>query len=267
MLFQHGIPAAYDRPLLSDRVLVWNERAIRWYKMFAPAGSRPTFEIVGNPELDEIRTRTPSGPGACQVVFLSQCDTADEWWADDSASESILWLLHVARACPEIVFQVKRRRFNDLLPHYLSNESRPVNVELVPPQVTLTEMLARPEVGGAIAYSSSGLLVAAGMGKLAIRLCVAHQGSTVPLVDEIAHLAHSPEELARLLRLWLNRGPFPVSDTIFPHLGNSAARMIEICESALGSERVLERERATAPKSHRREEPGVLAEDRERPGA
>jgi hypothetical protein len=183
---------------LSTDILAWNATDAAVLRGHNP---RSVAHITGNWELEEIGfSQMPVDKSVrSELIFLSQCLSADEPFFRTATEEALEWLNTVARQCPSWSFRIKTRGPEDPLLGEIKGRIQEMSVSLVSPQTSFADLLRQPQVRAVASFSSSGLFVAAGMGKLAIRLRLPSWPVPMRLIDEVSCSVGSPEEWVRVL--------------------------------------------------------------------
>jgi hypothetical protein len=237
ILYLHGNPTSFEMPVLSGEVMVWNEKVGGWLEPFRGPGKAPRLHVCGNSELDLVlassRLRLTASPRqAPALLFLSQCVDRDfpELWR--GSATALEWIRGAAERHPGWRFLLKERNYDDGIRRMaeLTGLDKLPNVSIVSRETSFVEVLSRPDVRAAAAFSSSGLFVAAGAGKLALRFVVTPE-EHVSVVDDVAVKVFDPRELDELLAAAAATVPSP--DVVhFPHRGVAIRRMEEVLRAA-----------------------------------
>lgn len=205
MLYLHAPPVTYEHPVLAKEVFVWNESTrADLVRHFDGRSATPTVHPVGNWELDHVLEhprRAPVAGGGPALLFLSQCVGADDVTSREATAEALGWIARAATEHPDWTFLLKERHYDDELRSLVTAGplSTLPNVVLLPASESYARLLACPSVRAVAAYSSSGLFVAAGAGKLALRLMVRHAKRPLSVVDDVVTRVASADELCRAL--------------------------------------------------------------------
>ncbi len=227
VLYLHGNPTSFEFPLVSDEVMVWNQSAADWLIRYS-GEARPLVHVCGNSELDLVLAAPiPPAPQASgpEFLFLSQCVDRDfpEAWA--CSAEALEWIRYAAERHPSWTFLLKERHYDDGIRRLaaLSGLDRLPNVAILPGSESYAGLLARERVKVVAAFSSTGLFVAAGAGKRAMRLAITSE--EVSVVDDIAVKVIDRSELTGFLD---DLKPPVVPDAHFPFRGGAMGRMEEV---------------------------------------
>ncbi len=196
VLYHHGLLGEYDRPLLADRVLAWNATdAGELGRAFA--GARVT--VVGNWEVDLARADAGASSQAPELILLSQCLPGEPIF--EQATDEILgWLEAVGLSALPWRFRIKTRGPGDPILALVAARGLGKWLTPVEPGVSLAALLARSEVRAVAALSSSGLYVAAGAGKAALRLLASRWRPPMPVIDEVSVAIRNGERWREWLR-------------------------------------------------------------------
>lgn len=230
VLYHHGLLSWYEQPLVSDEILTWNRTDAEEVRAAAPHAQ---VHITGNWELGRLGDAVgATADGPPELLFLSQYLQEDEPCFRDSSVQALTWLREVARRVPSWKFLVRPRGPEDEIVRRLGR--LPSNIEIV--DVPFADLLARPGLRAVTAFSSSGLYVAAGRGKRALRLRLGQHRLEMPLLDEVCTPIWSADELARVLNEELaSPRTGERSAEIFPD--RAIARASAVCLAKLASRR------------------------------
>ena len=234
------------KPTLFDEVWVWNQYVADEYRRSLSSREAVKFEAVGRAEIDfvlqgsevseaEEQLRQQVG-GKRVVLFLSEFIPNHEVQMGGVTEEALRWIGDASRHCPDWRFVYKSRPLHhgEQTPG-LELIAQTPNCIIPSSEISLRSLLNWDNVLVVAAVSSSGLFVAAGTGKLAIRLLVSSQSTPRPIIDRISIPINSPVELRELL-LDFDRQQIVYHDrthvqqeALFPYRGHVLDRMESLC--------------------------------------
>ncbi len=237
-------PTAAMLPILSNEVWVWNDLVSEVLRGISSMPSNASFSVVGNAQVDfalqhdegdEARWQQLQGHGRFEhvVLFLSEYDGSEAVDTSRLMAESLHWLAHAARECSGWCFIYKARPF-----HFDKDVPgqdffrRIPNFVLPDCELSLTDYLSWSKVRAVAACGSTGLFVAAGAGKVALRLLPSSTSVPLPVIDDVSFAVHSAEELVQALRrieLGNLTKPSRYLDRAFPYRGCTLDRMESLC--------------------------------------
>lgn len=239
-------------PTLSDEVWVWNKSIVDAFEEIKPPNTSIKYEIIGKPEIDfalqtpqhrmsEEDTLREQAQGRRTLLFLSGYVDSKAHQLEELTRESLRWVAGAARLCPDWCFVFKARPgmqglqvpgielFADL-PNCIIPES----------DISLRRFLSWDNLLVIAANSSTGLLVAAGVGKMALRLWASSLSEPLPVTDPASIPIHSLDALAETLLNFdaafsqYQRSLEDREEALFPYRGRSVQRMENLCLQRLG---------------------------------
>jgi hypothetical protein len=254
--YHHGFSTVYEIPYLAGTVLVWNETDRKMLLELPGLKTAPPTVIVGNAELDcalasdssqESEELLAGTSGRPVVVFLSQL-VPEITHNIEGMRISLSWIHDAAVQIPQLHFLVKEHHPGDAIGEMMTQmgiRSIP-NIAILPFHAArLTDLLNNPLVCAIASFSSTGLYLAAGAGKGAIRFMIDGMDEPIPLIDEVSVLAHDAAEFIDHLRGLLNghtrcrENHAADLEDFFPHRGMAVRTIADIVEASV---------RAVAPK-------------------
>lgn len=213
--YHHGFSTIHEHPYLATTVCVWNRTDERMLRSYLPDDDVPNIHITGNAEFDLILEGADvaadlqrdaalrrQSSGRPVVLVLSQFVEAIPRLVEGTRNMLSL-LLPVATANPEWYFLIKEHHVGDRIGESAGcAELRALgNTGLLGyTDATLPELLRCPTVRVVLSASSTGLYLAAGVGKTAGRLLVHGMDEPIDLIDEVAVPIREGRELTTLLR-------------------------------------------------------------------
>lgn len=238
------------KPTLFDEVWVWNQYVADEYRRSLASRDAVKFEVIGRAEIDFVLQGSEASEAEEQlrqqvggnrvVLFLSEFIPDHEVRMGEVTEEALRWIADASRHCPDWRFVYKSRP--------LHHGERTPGLELIAQtpnciipnsDISLRSLLNWDNILVVTAVSSSGLFVAAGVGKLAIRLLVSSQSTPRPIIDRVSIPVNSPVELSELL-LDFDRQQIAHHDrthayqaTLFPYRGHVLDRMESLCRQLL----------------------------------
>ncbi len=234
-------------PMLFDEVWVWNQEVINEARRILQPDTAIKFEVIGRAEIDfalqapenctdeeiEIRQRTHSKH---VLLFVSEYIPNHGTRMGEVTEEALRWIAEAGRQCPDWQFVYKSRPLHhgEDTPGLELIEGLP-NCIIPKSEISLRNFLSWDNLVIVTALSSSALLVAAGVGKMAFRLLVTSRFTPVPLVDQTAIPIHSPQQLIDILAdferndLLYKEKLRPEQDILFPYRGQVIERMESLC--------------------------------------
>ena len=235
------------KPMLFDEVWVWNQQVIDEARQTLQPDIAIKFEVIGRAEIDfalqapesctdeeiEIRQRTHSKH---VLLFVSEYIPNHGTRMGEVTAEALRWIAEAGRQCPDWQFVYKSRPLHHGkdTPGLEIIEGLP-NCIIPQSEISLRNFLSWDNLVVVTALSSSALLVAAGVGKMALRLLVTSRFTPVPLVDQTAIPIHSPQQLIDILADF-ERNDLLYKEklerewkVLFPHQGHVLERMESLC--------------------------------------
>ncbi|MGD9850229.1 MAG: hypothetical protein AB7T38_03075 [Nitrospirales bacterium] len=217
-------PTFQMMPVMSDELWIWNEVVGKTLQgIQTPGLPIPHIEVIGMAQLDCMEQQVRKGdvmaarmPGPQCLVFLSEHIPSYSHHNRVATETALQWLAEAAAQAKDWYFVIKPRFYHDatLLPgeRFLKGHK---NIVVMRDGVTMSALLAAPEVQAIAALSSSGLLLGVATGRRAFRLLVSDNPYPLPPLDEFVRGISSPEMLVRGLR---QQAPAS-SSTSFPNRG------------------------------------------------
>ncbi len=226
-------PTLQIMPIMSDELWVWNESVRRTLKgIQLPELPSPQIKIIGMAQLDCMEQQRIHGgvtpvplPGPRCLVFLSEHIPAYSRHNELATQMALQWLAQAAEKARDWNFVIKPRPYHDTVPlpgeHYLIDHP---NITVLRHGVSMASLLATQEVKAFAALSSSGLLLGAATGRMALRFLVSDRTYPLPPLDDVVQRIKSPEVLVKVLNA-------PSSEKFlnaFPHRGKVLETMEDI---------------------------------------
>lgn len=247
VFFCNELPLVTQEPFLADEVWVWNQTVADSFRRVATDGTAPTFSVVGNAESDLAVAVPLDGEGASEVrrqaerrpvlLFLSQYLSRNRLNLEDLTKEAVEWLYHAARERPDWYFVFKTRpSHHQVTAPWLERFSELENAAISRDEATFAEFLGWDNLAAVASFRSTGLYVAASLGKPALRFLVSSAQPPIPVIDEIATAVHSPGELVDVIAGLDVRGggSSMAEDKRFPYRGATLNRMESLSLERLG---------------------------------
>jgi len=242
-------PASHNSfPAFADEMWVWNQTVIDDFQPFIPADYPIRQEISGRAEIDfamqtlevlsgEEATFKQLTQGKRALLLLSEyVPGSSRIDAAPYTRQHVEWLAEVSRRCPDWWFIFKPR-------HGVGAGDEP-GMELIrdlpnwiipKTAIDFRHFLSWENLAAVAAGGSSGLFVAAGVGKMAIRLMTPSQPYSYPQMEAVSIGVLSPEELTETLRNFdqayaaYKQQIEPQLDVHFPYRGHVLDRMESLC--------------------------------------
>jgi hypothetical protein len=251
ILYHYEEPLIQSIPVLSKTVWVWNQTAENELIKFIKDDARPDISITGNYEIDQVLETSALQDAAAEselvyrrkigekpvLLYLSQYGQLGSGFVK-SPAEAAAWLEYAAAHCPGWHFIIKPRPF-----HYDKAEpgaeltKKYDNVSISPEEIPMARLLMWTNVAIVASIYSTGLYVAAGAGRTAVRLLVPHRREALPLIDGVSTSINTPEDLVKLLNnfVWPQKGTALAGDVTnnedprFPYRGHTIDRIERLC--------------------------------------
>jgi len=232
-------------PAVSDEIWVCNEKVSESLRAIPSIGLDKIITITGKAEVDFAsnigKQRYDSGnnfvgkmAASKAMLFLGQYAPGMPGNVEQITREVIRWLLFAAKQCPEwnIIYKSRPMHHGQAVPG-LENVRDSNNFVIPEGEASFNDLLRSRQVKVVSSLHSLGLYVAAGVGKLALRLNVSNSVVPEPTIDNVAVQINSPEELVETLRNY-NKNEIDPSlkeniDTLFPYRGQVMDRIEELC--------------------------------------
>ena len=241
--------AASSVPAFADEIWVWNQVMVDDYKMhpYFPRDCKSAFKIVGRAEIDH--SLQPVGElskeetahrkmTAGKPVFLLLSEYVPVVNPEEAiyTRQHIEWVAEASHQCPEWWFVFKPRHGKGAgdepgleliegLPNWIIPQS----------SIDLRNFLNWENIVVAGSGGSTALLVAAGVGKMAVRLMVPGQSYSYPEMEAVSKGIYSSDELVRVLKDFESVYPAYQQemqqkwDVYFPYRGQVVERMESLC--------------------------------------
>ena len=258
VLYHYDLAISLFGPIHSNEIWAWNSTAAREIlakevSPFIPDSRKPTFNIVGNAEIEDAleeasddHTKTEKGlqnriGNRPVLLYLSQYGPFGSGFAR-SPAEAIRWIGYAVRKCPEWHFIIKTRPL-----HHDKTDPRAEkllgydNVTISRGETTFKQFLRWKNKMVVCGIWSIGLYVAAGASKIVLRFLVPSHQVSYSVMDEVTIPVRSQEALVHILRdLHKNGGEYDsgtalghVEDLRFPYRGRTIDRMESLCLECL----------------------------------
>jgi len=199
----HGFADPHEMPVRVDEFWVWNQTVARLQKELCFAyGADPTILTLGSAELENAKAFSPPIPpldlprSGLNVLFLSQAVPIGPFGRE--GRRAFDWIVSASARLPEVNFLIKCRPNGDrdLMSGYLRDlpSGPPKNLVLLPPDTSFHALLDDSRIPIVTSVSSTGLYVAAGLGKVTLQLDVDPEGVHHEVLEEVYTPVGSPDE-------------------------------------------------------------------------
>jgi hypothetical protein len=203
-------------PLLTNEIWVWDDvvknEFLRLKAIHFPH-SPLSIETIGREEVDACLESkfNPTGVWVDKIkeasksrkicVFLAENVENKILNLQNLANESFEWIKKAALTNENWFFVIKSRPLHN---HVHFSEYNIVNnlknVIILQEEFSLSDCLRMPDIRVVAACTSSGLHVAAGVGKIALRMQVATRPIKVRVIDEVSYSAKNSDEFASFFK-------------------------------------------------------------------
>lgn len=205
------VDSAALQPIISKEVWVWNATVADAMKLAGAGGQSPRFSLTGSGEVSLAVDRsgktidTPSpllGRVREKFVFVFLVDYSPSLLrkTDGLAAVAHGWVAEAAARMPNWHFVVKTRNYHHQVT--LPGEDRMrglANLTISRGDISYEDFLAWDRVAAVGGYSSTGLYVAAGAGKISCRFLALENQARIPVLDEVTVPIRSSDDLVQVL--------------------------------------------------------------------
>lgn len=231
-------PTAQQLPVISDEIFVWNQTVEESLgKLIANNNFKPQVTIIGNAQLDDIdkalalENSNDSSLPVKSVAFLSEFIPQYASRSGTLHRSSVELLCAAAKTTPSFAFCIKGRPNKDPSKIFeLCDGIDTSAIELIPGDVTITDLLTSDKVHAIVANSSSGLLLAAASGKRAFRLVNPENFYSIETLDIVVDSVSNASDLISALKAPRSTP----SSEYFPFRGSVRRRVVELLDEKLG---------------------------------